>query len=61
MIIRSELQSKLNGYEFKEIQQAKEVLSESNDELVNLVDIRRIWERVSVALDHHQENPPTTL
>jgi len=60
---RSTLIFKLNGYNYSEIEQAREILTEFTDAHVNIKDLRLIWDRVSVAIDHHvdDDNPLTGL
>lgn len=50
---RSLLADRLACYAFIEIAQALEILSESNTQYLSLEDVRRVWDRVSNALDHH--------
>lgn len=50
---RSDLELRLKGYPYTEISHALEIISESTSEDVSLEDVRRVWDRVSVTLDHH--------
>lgn len=50
---RADLHKRLSGYSSVEIKQAIEILEESDSEALTLDDVRRVWDRVSVALDHH--------
>lgn len=50
---RSYLESRLKGYRYTEIGHALEIISESTSEDLSLEDVRRVWDRVSVTLDHH--------
>ena len=50
---RAEIVQRLQGYDFVEIAHALEVLSESDSAILELEEVRNVWDRVSVALDHH--------
>lgn len=50
---RSDLMSRLKGYPYTEISHALEIISESTSDELSLEDVRKVWDRVSVALDHH--------
>lgn len=50
---RAEIVQRLQGYDFVEIAHALEVLSESDSVILELEEVRSVWDRVSVALDHH--------
>ena len=53
MMNRDELLIRLKAYEkTTEIQHALDILGESSTPTVSSVDIGRIWDRVSVAIDH---------
>lgn len=52
-IKRRDLQRRLKGYPYTEISHALEIISESASEDVSLEDVRRVWDRVSVTIDHH--------
>lgn len=62
-MLRTEIMLKLLKYNYTEIQQAREIISESEKNKVNINDLRRVWDRISVAIDHHidDDNPLTEL
>jgi hypothetical protein len=53
IIVRADLVLRLQRYSVIETSQALEILAESDSEWLTLEDVRRVWDRVSVALDHH--------
>ena len=50
---RKNMIEKLTPYNFPEIDDAMEILRESDCPVLALKDVREVWDRVSVALDHH--------
>lgn len=52
-VLRKDLVQLLTGYGHDEIHHALEILNESNSDVLELEDVRRVWDRVSVTLDHH--------
>jgi hypothetical protein len=53
---RQKLVETLKNYNFIETNHALDILDESLENQVSYRDIRRVWDRVSKALDHHQED-----
>lgn len=61
LVIRKEIVQRLGKFSLPEIHQAHEILAESNDNALSLEEVRRIWNRVSVALDQHKGDGPEFL
>lgn len=51
-VLRNDLVQRLTGYEYTKIHQALEILGESSSAVLSLEDVRRVWDRVIVTLDH---------
>lgn len=52
------LKERLQGYEHVEIQQALDIVVNSDSEFLTLNEARRVWDRVSVTLDQHSDGEP---
>lgn len=55
-VLRKDLVQRLTRYEYTEIHQALEILGEPSSTVLSLEDVRRVWDRVSVTLDHPGSN-----
>jgi hypothetical protein len=61
-IERAHLKSQLEEFaEFAEIGHALEIIAESDSRILSLEDVRRVWDRVSVAIDHNDADMLTGM